>query len=89
MMQSALDLFLRRFVIVGRLTVHWPDGRTRIYAGAPGTGTGNIPVPISARERRPGKRRGRPRSATSPPSSAWIGAAYRCSTSGAAGAAWR
>ena len=37
MMQSALDLFLRRFVIVGRLTVHWPDGRTRIYAGAPGS----------------------------------------------------
>jgi cyclopropane-fatty-acyl-phospholipid synthase len=38
MMQSALDLFLRRFVMVGRLTVHWPDGRTRIYAGAPGSG---------------------------------------------------
>jgi cyclopropane-fatty-acyl-phospholipid synthase len=38
MMQSALDLFLRRFVTVGRLTVHWPDGRTRIYAGAPGSG---------------------------------------------------
>jgi cyclopropane-fatty-acyl-phospholipid synthase len=36
MMQSALDLFLRRFVTVGRLTVHWPDGRTRIYAGRPG-----------------------------------------------------
>lgn len=34
MMQSALDLFLKRFVTVGRLTVHWPDGRTRIYAGA-------------------------------------------------------
>jgi cyclopropane-fatty-acyl-phospholipid synthase len=38
MMQSALDLFLKRFVTVGRLTVHWPDGRTRIYAGAPGSG---------------------------------------------------
>jgi hypothetical protein len=37
MMQSALDLFLRRFVTVGRLTVHWLDGRTRIYAGAPGS----------------------------------------------------
>ena len=35
-MQSALDLFLRRFINVGRLTVHWPDGRTRIYAGRPG-----------------------------------------------------
>jgi cyclopropane-fatty-acyl-phospholipid synthase len=38
MMQSALDLFLRRFITVGRLTVHWPDGRTRIYAGRPGSG---------------------------------------------------
>ena len=38
MMQSAMDLFLRRFVTVGRLTVHWPDGRTRIYGGAPGSG---------------------------------------------------
>lgn len=38
MMQSALDLFLRRFITVGRLTVRWPDGRTRIYAGRPGSG---------------------------------------------------
>jgi len=37
-MQSALDLFLRRFVTIGRLTVCWPDGRTRIYAGPPGSG---------------------------------------------------
>ena len=35
-MQWALDLFLKRFVTVGRLTVHWPDGKTRIYAGRPG-----------------------------------------------------
>ena len=38
MMQSVLDLFLRRFVTVGRLTVRWPDKRTRIYAGPPGSG---------------------------------------------------
>ena len=38
MMQSALDLFLRRFITVGRLTVRWPDGRTQIYAGPPGSG---------------------------------------------------
>jgi cyclopropane-fatty-acyl-phospholipid synthase len=36
MMQSALDMFLRRFITVGRLTVRWPDGRTEIYAGRPG-----------------------------------------------------
>jgi cyclopropane-fatty-acyl-phospholipid synthase len=35
-MQSALDMFLRRFITVGRLTVRWPDGRTQIYAGRPG-----------------------------------------------------
>jgi cyclopropane-fatty-acyl-phospholipid synthase len=37
-MQSALDLFFRRFVTIGRLTVCWPDGRTRTYAGPPGSG---------------------------------------------------
>jgi cyclopropane-fatty-acyl-phospholipid synthase len=37
-MQSALDLFLRQFVTIGRLTVCWPDGRTRTYAGPPGSG---------------------------------------------------
>jgi cyclopropane-fatty-acyl-phospholipid synthase len=37
-MQSALDLFLRRFVTVGRLTVRWPDGNTQTYAGPPGSG---------------------------------------------------
>jgi hypothetical protein len=36
MMQSALDMFLRRFITVGRLVVRWPDGRTQVYAGRPG-----------------------------------------------------
>src|ERR1700722_3941176 len=36
MMQSALDMFLRRFITVGRLLVRWPDGRTQIYSGRPG-----------------------------------------------------
>ena len=36
MMQSALDMFLRRFITIGRLAVRWPDGRTKIYAGRPG-----------------------------------------------------
>jgi hypothetical protein len=35
-MKSALDMFLRRFITIGRLTVRWPDGRTKIYAGRPG-----------------------------------------------------
>ena len=39
-MQSALHTFLRRFVTVGRLTVRWPDGRTQIYAGRPGSEAG-------------------------------------------------
>jgi hypothetical protein len=39
-MQSALDMFLRRFITVGRLTVRWPDGRTQIYAGRPGPEAG-------------------------------------------------
>ena len=39
-MQSALDMFLRRFITVGRLTVCWPDGRTKIYAGRPGPEAG-------------------------------------------------
>jgi len=41
-MQSALDMFLRRFITVGRLTVRWPDGRTRIYAGRPGPEAGVV-----------------------------------------------
>ena len=39
-MQSALDMFLRRFITVGRLTVRWPNGRTQIYAGRPGPEAG-------------------------------------------------
>jgi len=39
-MQSALDMFLRRFITVGRLTVRWPDGTTQIYAGRPGPEAG-------------------------------------------------
>jgi cyclopropane-fatty-acyl-phospholipid synthase len=38
MMQVALDLFLKRFIVAGRLTVRWPDGRTQTYAGPPGSG---------------------------------------------------
>ena len=36
MMKSALDMFLRRFLTIGRLAVRWPDGRTTIYAGRSG-----------------------------------------------------
>jgi hypothetical protein len=36
LIQSALDMFLRRFITVGRLAVHWPDGKTQIYAGRSG-----------------------------------------------------
>src|SRR6202046_1693644 len=36
MMQSALDMFLRRFITVGRLMGRWPDGRTQTYSGRPG-----------------------------------------------------
>jgi len=35
-MQAILDAVLKRFIIVGRLTVRWPDGRLRTYAGQPG-----------------------------------------------------
>ncbi len=37
-MQWALELFLRRFITIGRLSVRWPDGRTRTYTGVPGSG---------------------------------------------------
>jgi cyclopropane-fatty-acyl-phospholipid synthase len=37
-MQAVLDAILRRFVTRGRLTVRWPDGRVRDYAGPPGSG---------------------------------------------------
>ena len=36
MRKSALDMFLRRFITIGRLAVRWPDGRTKIYEGRPG-----------------------------------------------------
>ena len=49
MMQSALDLFLRRYITVGRLTVRWPDGRTQTYAGPPGSGP---EVGVALRDRR-------------------------------------
>ena len=35
-MRRILDLILRRFVVVGRLTVRWPDGSQSVYGGAPG-----------------------------------------------------
>ena len=37
-MQAALDSILRRFIVLGRLTVRWPDGRMTTYAGPPGSG---------------------------------------------------
>ena len=37
-MQPVLDAILRRFVICGRLTVRWPDGRFTTYAGPAGSG---------------------------------------------------
>ena len=37
-MQAALDAILRRFITLGRLTVHWPGGRVTDYAGPPGSG---------------------------------------------------
>jgi len=35
-MRMVLDQVLRRFVVLGRLTVRWPDGSVRTYGGAPG-----------------------------------------------------
>ncbi len=37
-MQAALDATLRRFITLGRLTVHWPGGSETNYAGPPGSG---------------------------------------------------
>ena len=37
-MQGTLDAILRRFVVVGRLTVRWPDGQRTSYAGPPDSG---------------------------------------------------
>ena len=37
-MRAAFDAILRRVIMVGRLTVRWPDGRVTTYAGPPGSG---------------------------------------------------
>ena len=37
-MRGTLDAILRRFVVVGRLTVRWPDGQRTAYAGPAGSG---------------------------------------------------
>jgi hypothetical protein len=39
-MRGLLDKFLRRFIVVGRLTVRWPDGSSTMYVGAPGSDAG-------------------------------------------------
>jgi cyclopropane-fatty-acyl-phospholipid synthase len=41
-MRSALDLFLKRFVTIGRLTVQWPDGRVQAYSGQAGPEAGVV-----------------------------------------------
>jgi cyclopropane-fatty-acyl-phospholipid synthase len=35
-MRGILELVLRRFVVIGRLTVHWPDGGQTAFCGTPG-----------------------------------------------------
>jgi cyclopropane-fatty-acyl-phospholipid synthase len=35
-MRTLLDLILKRFVVLGRLSVRWPDGSLSSYAGQPG-----------------------------------------------------
>src|SRR5579859_364898 len=37
-MQGILDAILRRFVVVGRLNVRWPNGERTTYAGPAGSG---------------------------------------------------
>ena len=37
-MRAILDAILKRFIAYGRLTVHWPDGGSTVYAGPPGSG---------------------------------------------------
>ncbi len=37
-MQSVLDSILKRFIVIGQLSVAWPDGRTSTYSGPPGSG---------------------------------------------------
>jgi cyclopropane-fatty-acyl-phospholipid synthase len=41
-MRSALDVFLKRFVSIGRLTVQWPDGRVQTYSGGAGPEAGVV-----------------------------------------------
>jgi cyclopropane-fatty-acyl-phospholipid synthase len=36
MMRPVLDQILRHFIVLGRLTVRWPDGQLTTYAGEPG-----------------------------------------------------
>ena len=35
-MRSVLHQVLRRFIVLGRLTVRWPDGELTTYGGKPG-----------------------------------------------------
>ena len=37
-MEPVLDAILRRFVVLGRMTVRWPDGRLSTYGGPDGSG---------------------------------------------------
>src|SRR6185437_5659524 len=41
-MQAALDTILRRFIVLGRFSVRWPDGRLTVYEGQPGPSAGII-----------------------------------------------
>jgi cyclopropane-fatty-acyl-phospholipid synthase len=41
-MRSALDVFLKRFVSIGRLTVQWPDGQVQTYSGGAGPEAGVV-----------------------------------------------
>ena len=34
--RTILDVLLRRFIVLGRLTIRWPDGRITTYTGEPG-----------------------------------------------------
>ena len=44
-MQGALEAILKRFITIGRVTVHWPDGRTTRYGAAPDFPTQPAPTP--------------------------------------------
>ncbi len=37
-MEPVLDAILRRFIVLGRMTVRWPDGRFTTYGGPSGSG---------------------------------------------------